>query len=373
MNILSGMNWLRAIAALLVVIYHLNQHLPLGTLNALTVGIYQSIGHLSIMVSVFFMLSGFFRSLSYWKNIDIPESIPQFFPSLKDRFFRIAPAYYIMLITSLIVTYIIQGYSSINFPALFSGFFFLSWISPDTLFPVLINGPLWFISFDMIGWILTSLFMMGLCKIQKKYYSFYFIGIILLTLTLHNIWIHLPWSPSSGISSIWFPAYNPFLFFLHFLFGIFAAGIVTWLRKKEQVVNISFDVITLATTGIILIFLWSVRTQDDWGSIPDGPYHFPFITTMIAIIMICLPFTRYIGKLLDNSFFTFTAKISYSLFLIHALIVVLLLEYIFKDPLMILTWIYFSITTLIISYLFAWLMYRYIELPCIPQKITPKK
>lgn len=373
MNLLSGMNWLRAIAALLVVIYHLNQHLPFNTLSTLTVGIYQSIGHLSIMVSVFFMLSGFFRSLSYWKNTETPENIPQFFSSFKDRFFRIAPAYYVMLIVSLIATYVIQGYVSLNFPAFFSGFVFLSWISPDTIFPVLINGPLWFISFDMMGWIFTSLVMTGLCKIQKKYYSFYGIAIILITLVLHTIWIHLPWSPSSGISSIWFPTYNPFLFFLHFLFGIFSAGIVTWLRNNQQTSKIAFDIIALITTGIIIIFLWDVRTQSDWWSIPNGPYHFPFITTMIAIIMICLPFTQYIGKLLDNSFFTFTAKISYSIFLIHALVIVFLTEYVFRDSLTIITWLYFSISTILISYLLAWLMYNYVELPCIPKKITPKK
>lgn len=373
MNILSGMNWLRAIAALLVVIYHLNQHLPLSNLSTLTIGIYQSIGHLSIMVSVFFMLSGFFRSLSYWKNIKTPESIPQFFPSLKDRFFRIAPAYYTMLIISLIATYIIQWYTNLNFPAFFSGFFFLSWISPETLFPVLINGPLWFISFDMIGWIFTSLFMMGICKINIKYYVPYSISVIILTLILHNIWIYLPWQSSSGISSVWFPVYNPFLFFLHFLFGIFSAGIVTWLKNRLQTSNILFDGATLISILGIAIYIWNIRAQNDWGSIPDGPYHFPFITSMIAIIMISLPFTRSIWNLLDNTFFTFTAKISYSLFLIHALVVVTLLEYVFKDPLTILTWIYFSITTLTVSCFLAWLMYRYIEIPCIPKKITPKK
>jgi peptidoglycan/LPS O-acetylase OafA/YrhL len=232
MNLLSGMNGFRAFAALFVVIYHLNQHLPTGGFGYFSIGIHQFIGHFSIMVSVFFMLSGFFRSLSYWKCIDTPDSIPLFFPSIKDRFFRIAPAYYVMLIVSLIATYFISGISSINFPAFFVGFTFLTWISPDTLFPVILNGPLWFISLDMIGWIMTSLIMMGMMKINKNYHIPYIITIGAIMLGLHFLWISLPWTPGEGISFVWFPIYNPFLFFLHFLFGIAAAGIVTWLRRK---------------------------------------------------------------------------------------------------------------------------------------------
>ena len=120
MNLLTGMNWLRALAALFVVIYHLNQHLPTSGFGYFGWGIHQFIWHLSIMVSVFFMLSWFFRSLSYWKNIDTPSSIPSFYISLKDRFFRIAPAYYVMLILSALATYYISGISGINYWIYFS-------------------------------------------------------------------------------------------------------------------------------------------------------------------------------------------------------------------------------------------------------------
>jgi peptidoglycan/LPS O-acetylase OafA/YrhL len=185
------------------------------------------------MVSVFFMLSGFFRSLSYWKMIDTPENIPAFSSSLKERFLRIAPAYYVVLVLSLAVTYLIHGSSWIDIPAFISGFFFLSWMSPDTLFPVLLNGPLWFISFDMVGWILTSLVMMGLFRLGRKYMILYFIAIISIVLILHFLWIGLPWPQTERFpANIWFPMYNPFLFFLHFLFGIIAAGIVSVFHQR---------------------------------------------------------------------------------------------------------------------------------------------
>jgi hypothetical protein len=155
--------------------------------------------------------------MSYWKVWGTPEKIPPFWPSLLDRWRRIAPAYYTVLILSLAVTYIIHGATWINIPAFLSGFAFLSWISPDTLFPVLLNGPLWFISFDMIGWILTSLVMMMLSCIKRKYIIPYFACIALATLGLHEIWISLPWPLTQSFpANFWFPVYNPFLFFLHF-------------------------------------------------------------------------------------------------------------------------------------------------------------
>lgn len=369
MNLLSGMNWLRAMAALLVVFYHLNQKLPMDGLSEFSIDIHQLMEHLSIMVSVFFMLSGFFRSLSYWKHWDTPERIPAFLPSCRERFFRIAPAYYVMLVLSLLVTYLLSGIAGINFPAFISWLFFLSWVSSDTIFPVLINGPLWFIPMDMMGWIFTSLTMWWLFHVEKSYRIFYVISIILLTLWLHFAWIYFPWTPGSGIGSVWFPAYNPFLFFLHFLFGIAAAGVVTWLKRRQQKVSIFFDIKFVITTLITIVWLWIIRERGDWAlSIPNWPYHFPWFTSMVLMMMVSLPYSLYMGRILDNAFFTFTARLSYSLFLTHALIIVLLSEYIFIGELTLTTWWIFSIATIILSYISAWILYRYIEIPSIRKR-----
>jgi peptidoglycan/LPS O-acetylase OafA/YrhL len=97
--------------------------------------------------------------------IDTPEKMPQFWLSLQERWFRIAPAYIFILIISVIVTGYIHGINAIDIPSFLAGITFTTWMSPDTLFPAILNGPLWFVSFDMIGWILTSLCMMGLFSI----------------------------------------------------------------------------------------------------------------------------------------------------------------------------------------------------------------
>lgn len=240
----------------------------------------------------------------------------------------------------------------------------MTWTSPETLFPAILNGPLWFVSFDMMGWIMTSLVMMGLFRIGKKYTVPYLILVTLATLGLHEIWIYLPWHATTQFpANYWFPLYNPFFFFLHFLFGIAAAGVVSVLRKKDISAHIGYDIVFLLSLITGAVFLWTIRdVWDDFAySIPKGPYYFPWIQILIMIGCTALPFTRYIGRWLDSSFFIFTAGLSYSLYLIHGVIIALLLTYIFPTGLTLQSWWIFASATLILSYISASLIHRFIE------------
>ncbi len=139
------------------------------------------------------------------------------------------------------------------------------------------------------------------------------------------------------------------------------------MKNWEQSSSIYFDISVVVVTFLIGISIWMVRHLGDWESFPDGPYHFPWLTTLIALLFITLPFTKYIGGLLDNRFFTFTAKISFSLFLIHGVVMEVLRVYVFESPLTFSSWFLYAICTFLFSYLAAWILYRYIELPCIPK------
>jgi peptidoglycan/LPS O-acetylase OafA/YrhL len=130
---------LRALAALIVILYHLNQLRPTSGLSRLDWGLYQTTEHLVFVVSVFFMLSGFFRALSYHKAADAVKEMPGFWTSLRERWLRIAPAYYVMLIVSLAVNWFLRGSDGFSLTAWLSGFVFLNWVSADTFFPILSN------------------------------------------------------------------------------------------------------------------------------------------------------------------------------------------------------------------------------------------
>ena len=373
---LSWLTWLRWLAALIVIYYHLNQIRSTVWLSEWSWDIYQFTEHLVFVVSFFFMTSGLFRSLPYWRALLQWRDIPEFFPSLRDRFFRIAPAYYLALIVSFICMILWQGVWWTDVLRLFSGLTFLSWISPETFFPVEINGPLWFISYDMMGWILTSLVMMGIVKIMKSYslrfsptkqWQKLIISLLCLLwisgalLLLHYTWIALPWSPWEAITGVWFPIYNPFLFGLHFLLGAIVGGVIVYFQEAKP--RVVYDIFVISIFVVLIGFLWNIRTLEDWDySWPHGPYHFPIVPLLLAGVLATLPFTRYVGKYIDNKFLTWIATLSYSLYLFHMLVISILRRYFFiNEQLWFYNWSIFSILTLFLSISIAWIVWKYVE------------
>jgi peptidoglycan/LPS O-acetylase OafA/YrhL len=118
-----------------------------------------------------------------------------------------------------------------------------------------------------------------------------------------------------------------------------------------------------------IIYIWIIRAGGDWqSSIIPGPYHFPWLTIVIALLLILIPYTRYIANILETPFFRYTAQLSYSLFLVHMLVIGPLYRYVFVHIDTLTVWILFAIVSLLLSYLCAYLVYRYIEVPWTPQK-----
>lgn len=174
---LQGFNGMRALACLSVIIYHLNQHRSVTALAEWNWDLYQFVEMWPIAVSLFFMLSAITNSLPFWRAIirDLPA------PKAKDlfisRFFRLAPAYYTVLLFTFALTLILNGYSDGALLRLAAGATFLSWLHPFTFFPVDINGPLWYISYDMMGAILVMGTMSILVRIKKTLIPVVLIGI----------------------------------------------------------------------------------------------------------------------------------------------------------------------------------------------------
>ncbi len=361
MNKLNWISGLRGSIAFLIVVYHLQQLRPISALADWDWALYQFISMFPMVVAVFFILTGLLRSLGYWAHILHGEQKPDTRKAIIDRWWRIAPAYYAVLVISFIWSLYLSGYSIEKLLSFFSGFVFLNWVSPMTFFPIAVNGPLWFIWYDMVGYIFTVFMMVVLTRIYKKYIYWLIIAYIFIFLGLHQVWVSFPWTPWEGIISIWFPHYSPFIFALYSIMGIIIGGLVTRYRNMPK--SVFWDLIFATSIVSIFWFLWIIRWSPDLAySYPMSPYRFPIIPGLWAIAIYALIYSRFSWRLMDNTFFTWLARISYSLYLWHGLVISILLTTILHHvSISLAEWSLFAIATIVISFGVAVLSVRYIE------------
>lgn len=361
MQKLNGISGLRGIIAPIIVIYHLQQIRPIIALADWDWALYEFVNMFPVVVAVFFILTWLLRSLGYWAYILHGEKKPDTYKVIVDRWWRIAPAYYVVLIVSYIWSLYLSGYSLEKLFSFFSGFTFLNWVSPATFFPTTVNGPLWFIGYDMMGYIFTVLMMIWLSRIDKKYIYSLITAYIFIFLWLHEIWVSLPWTPGVGIVSVWFPHYSPFIFGLYSIMGMIIAWLVT--RYRDMTKSLLWDVASVVSIVSIFSYLWIIRWAPDLAfSYPMSPYRFPLVPGLWAIAIYSLIYSRYIGIWMDNRFFTWLASISYSLYLWHGLVISILLTTIFHYvSTSFLDWSLFGIVTILISLLVATWSVRWIE------------
>lgn len=217
--LLSGLNGLRAIACLSVLFYHLNQHRPTANLAQWNWDFYQFVETWPVNVSLFFMLSAVLSSIPFWRSIFLNVPPPSAREFLINRFFRIAPAYYVALASTFVLVLILNGYQEGVLIRLAAGVTFLTWLHPFTFFPVDINGPLWYIPYDMMGVLLVVGVMSLLVRVRKPLIPLVMVSVGGMLVLLHLWFTALPFPVLPGIMSQWFPWYNPFIFGLHFLIG----------------------------------------------------------------------------------------------------------------------------------------------------------
>ncbi|WP_196598577.1 acyltransferase family protein [Pectinatus frisingensis] len=340
MSKLPGLNGIRACACLMIILHHLSQTYNTSFTNPDIEFIHHlCLSSLQSCVTIFFVLSGALLSRRFWLQYLDDKVMPNLHVFFIHRAARIIPAFYsVLAITFLLELFIIPEQPN-RFLRFFSAFTFLSGFNYKTFFPTMLDGPLWSISFEVVTYILLPVFMFGLFFSQKHYKHhavFYWILALITVLLINNV-IQIYCQPDDinrgwqygivGGAKYWMPNYNPIGFFAQYMLGIAAAGITIWLERASKIRGYMqkhnlFDILSLLGISTYIIMLFFFSTIPEFAiSMQNQPYHYPLFSGCAALIITVMPLSKHIGHLFDNPFFSYTAKISFGLYIWHYIFV----------------------------------------------------
>jgi ABC-type glycerol-3-phosphate transport system permease component/peptidoglycan/LPS O-acetylase OafA/YrhL len=395
---LSGADGLRALACLMVIFHHLAQRLNGNEQPEWIKSIQAFIMQGSVGVSAFFVLSGMLLAIPFWKAYLEGKPFPNLLEFTKRRMLRIAPGFYASLVISVLLTAYFVPDAQAIWTRLVAGLTFTSALNHVTFFPADLNGPLWSIGFEVICYALMPLGMAAMFALYAKHSDsdtrssfrtglLFWFGILAVVLIAHQLIIKdlIPDSVNRGWefgliggAKSWMPNYNAIGMFGHYILGVMAAGVIVKLRSREQLAKWGFDLLALAALVGMIALLWTTRfNAGAFFSLGNQPYFYPAFPLLIAIMLATLPFSRVLGRLFDNPFARYTAKLSFGLYIWHFLILeIIRLTY---NP----AFVYFgistptehltiSITALVLAYITAAMSYRFIEEPFLRQNAVTR-
>lgn len=297
---LESLTFLRFIAAAVVVIYHFGRDTQLfkSLPAALTSG--------PIMVTFFFVLSGFVISVSHYNRAVCPSDF------YRNRFSRIAPIYFIALIWACA-----YQPSGLTTSLVLSATFLQSWIPP---YPLSLNSPGWSISVEAFFYAISPALLLLINKDKKRSWISWLASALLIWILTQSI-----------LSALLAPEfYKGFKTFSHDLINYFPAshlcsfllgfsGGVAYSQnhlesKKTQAYSAVFFLITLAIIGI------AIQNQQSIERILGSRIAFGssfFALLFLPAIYFCAVGDVFLRKILATPFLVLLGEASYSLYILQ--------------------------------------------------------
>lgn len=328
---IPGADGLRAIACLLVVWHHTAQKLNPEGLPPLA-GLLQFLGMRGeVGVSMFFVLSGCLLSLPFWAAFVEREPFPSIKRYSLNRAARIAPAFWLNLIICNIFA-VVMFNLEFNWQKFVSAFLFLNSYHYSTFFPTEINGPLWSIGLEVSCYLLLPIVLYLIFRIARTT-AWAYVGLltaIVVLQAINPVIIKVFMTDNDqkgwqfgidGGAKQWLPYWNISTFFSQFLIGSLAALVIVHLRSKETKPTRIFDFAFIATAIQAIILVVSRLTPGWEDSFTQQPYLSPFFAIFMAGLLVFASHSKYVSRVLDNRLFSWLAKLSFGIYLWHALVI----------------------------------------------------
>jgi len=387
---IPGADGLRALACLLVVWHHTTQRFNPEN----SAGWIQSIHFFGMRgevgVSLFFVLSGCLLSLPFWNSFINAEGIPSLSKYAINRAARIVPAYWFNLTFCTVVAIWLFD-QDINWWRFISGLLFINSYHYSSFFPAELNGPLWSIGLEVSCYLMLPIVLFAIIKTTKRIsfaiiamavwiFALQFLNPVIINNFMTDDKLKGWQYGLTGGAKQWLPYWNIGSFFTQFLCGSLAALMIIALRSRGTIKSRTFDLSFIIFT-ITAIWLVAIRLVP---GAPDGftkqPYLAPFYAILMAGAIVSASFSSQIYKLLDNKFFSWIAKLSFSIYLWHMFIIEVIQRkfienYVYYGLTDLFQWILISTIVLLASMLIAATSWRFLESPVlkIARKITTNK
>jgi len=302
---LEGIDLLRGLAVLLVVIYHIFTVLDLYH-NPIFPYIH-SFGLLG--VSLFFIISGYLIYRSFEYNISTEKLKFGLYKYISNRLFRILPAYYFnLMVVLLMASFVLEHnylYTGSFFRQIIAHLSFSSYfIYKDTGFGI--NGVYWTLSIEMLWYIVAPFFVLYIKKNKYLILLFLLSFSYLLCLDLQYLDTFLNISNNNNLYTI-LKFYWSFQLpgqLIYFISGIF---IYRYIDKIRVISSPKQGILAIL---ILILFIYISRSFE----IHKNFFLNNFLLVSTATILFIL---LYRSKIKYMSILEWFGKISYSLYLWH--------------------------------------------------------
>ncbi len=261
---LTGLDFLRALACLLVFAHHTVQRLNFDALSGGWRVYYLFFNMGAFGVGIFFLLSGFLLARPFWIAFDAGEAMPSLKTYAIRRAARIAPGFYVALTVTLVLAVAVFGtpFSPDMLYRYVAGLLFVGEFHWLTLFPVEVNGPLWSIGMEVASYALLPLGLLALFALPRPIAAWpsrlVFAGVVAAALVGHLLVLTLMPKETVeadfgygliGGAKYWMPQFNVFGFFVVFAMGSLTAGLSVLWRGERRVLADVLVVLGLVGAG----------------------------------------------------------------------------------------------------------------------------